>query len=303
MRLRAAVLGDAVVDVHVSGTSPRVGSDVPAAIRLEPGGQGANLAVRLARRGVDVRLGCSLADDAAGRMLRERLTADGVEMMVAPAERTGAVVVLVDADGERSMLSQRVPLTPALDAVFLGHLVGDLDWLAVSGYVLLEPDAEVLARSLVTTPARRVVIGCALRPVEAARWHASAAACRPSLLVLNADEAATVAGTTDPADAAARLAKDLAPAVVVTQTGGATAVIDGRQVTASGQVAEEAVDTTGAGDAFAAALLATIGRDHLTARILEAALTAAVQAGSAATRVIGAQGRIPGERDADRLHS
>ena len=93
----------------------RPGGDVPAAIRLEPGGQGANVAVRLARRGLAVSP-CLRPRPTTrpGRMLRAALGADGVELRrPLAAERTGTVVVAPRCRGERTMLSQRVPLSAA----------------------------------------------------------------------------------------------------------------------------------------------------------------------------------------------
>ena len=57
-----AVVGDALLDVRVTTLGPtRHGSDVPAEVHLRPGGQGSNLAVRLARRGLEVSLACGIA--------------------------------------------------------------------------------------------------------------------------------------------------------------------------------------------------------------------------------------------------
>ena len=84
MPLTVAVLGDALLDVSLDPVEPmRRGGDVPATVRLAPGGQGANLAVRLARRGVRARLACGLGDDPVGRLLREGLEAEGVEVLAA----------------------------------------------------------------------------------------------------------------------------------------------------------------------------------------------------------------------------
>ena len=137
------VVGDALLDVLAAPSEPmRPGADVPAAVRVAPGGQGANLAVRLARRGVAVELVCAIAEDAAGRLLRESLAADGVRVHPRQAVATGTVIVLVDAAGERTMLSQRVPLAGRLgDAPS-----ATADWLVVSGYLFLEPGAASAAR-------------------------------------------------------------------------------------------------------------------------------------------------------------
>jgi ribokinase len=282
------VLGDTVLDVHVTPARPMLpGADVPAAIRLEPGGQGANLAVRLARRGVRVRLRCALGSDAAGALVRSALAADGVLIDAIDARATGSVVVLVDPDGRRTMLSHRAPiLGPPLAA-------DGAAWLVVSGYVLLELESAQLAAQ--PLPERRAVIGCALDQAETDDWRAALRALEPSVVVLNGDEAELVSGG-DPEPATA-LANDLAAIVVVTAAGGASAAL-GAETVRVAHDAVAAVDTTGAGDAFAAAVIAELldvewppPRD-----VVERALESAAQVASALTLVRGAQARVAGER-------
>ena len=83
--------------------------DARARITVGPGGQGANVAVRLARSGVRVRLIVPLAEDPAGRVLRGHLESESVEVRALAAPRSSMVVVLVAPGGERTMLSDRVP--------------------------------------------------------------------------------------------------------------------------------------------------------------------------------------------------
>jgi sugar/nucleoside kinase (ribokinase family) len=277
------VVGDALLDVLAVPSQPiRPGSDVPGAVKLAPGGQGANLAVRLARRGVAVDLVGALADDAAGRLLREVIAADGVRMRPLAADATGAVIVLVDAAGERTMLSQRVPLAPRLaDASPV-----TADWVVVSGYLLLEPEAGRLAAALRGWAPRRMLVGCAVPDPLLDTWQRVARELEPDVVVLNRDEAERVP----------RLAGDQ---LVVTETGGATAVIGEVRATVATSAGPPAIDTTGAGDAFAAAFLAELldawpPDEEALCRALEAGASS----GAAATRVAGAQGRIPGEGSA-----
>ena len=288
MAPEVVVLGDAVLDVRVAPSQPmRPDADVPATIRLGPGGQGANLAVRLARRRVDVRLRCALGTDAAGDLLRSAMEREGVTLDVAEAPVTGSVVVLVGDDGRRTMLSQRLPL--------LGSSVSasDAAWLVVSGYALLEPNAlELGAQAL---PDRRVVIGCALGPAQAAGWRAALRALAPTLLVVNADEADVLSGgATDPA---ADLAHAFGALAVVTTASGASAAVGDVSVSVS-HAPVAAIDTTGAGDAFAAALIAELRTATWPAarEALERALTVANALAAAVTLVPGAQARVAGER-------
>ena len=282
-RPSVVVIGDATLDVHVSSTRPPVpGSDVPAEIRMRPGGQGANLAVRLARQGVAVTLVCALGDDPAAAMIRAGLDAEGVTVVQLPADGTGVVVVFGGADGERSMLSHRAPLPPAA-----GDVAGVLgDWLVVSGYPLLQPDALELAGRLADLPMRRVLVACAVAEHALPAWGAAARALRPDLVVANREEADR-----------ARLA-ELAPALAVTDAAGAEVHIGTARTAAATPEGQPAVDTTGAGDAFAARLVAGLLDADWPPReaLLREAVGAAVELASAVARVHGAQAVVRGER-------
>lgn len=292
---RVTVVGDALLDVRVTPSRPmRPGADVPASVDVGPGGQGANVAVRLARRGVATRLVCRLGPDGAGELMRGTLASDGVELQDLGAQRTGAVIVLVDGAGDRTMLSQRVPLLtsgpPPMDTL-------EADWLVVSGYVLLERSAGISASG--SSP-RRAIAGCALGGGDAEAWMDAARSLQPHLVVVNGDEARALVGeSTDGATLARRLAERLAAVAVVTEASGATGWIGDTLVTATAADAP-AVDTTGAGDAFLAAMVAGLSaaawppsRDALAA-----AMDTAAELAAAVTRVAGAQGRVPGEGEA-----
>jgi sugar/nucleoside kinase (ribokinase family) len=287
------VLGDATLDIHVTPAEPiRPGGDVPATITLEPGGQGANVAVRLARRGVGTRLVCAIGSDAAGTVVRGALSAEGLDLHDLGAGATGTVIVMRDASGERTMLSQRIPVLERVsthpDAVF------GTDWLVVSGYVLLEA-----ARGLSATGAspRRVVLGCSLAAGEVASWTDRVRSIAPHLVVLNTDEAAAIVGGGTPTYLADRVARHLDAVAVVTRATGATASLDSVTLDVAGRPVARVVDATGAGDAFAAALVAELtgGEWPPTPHALERAMEAGAVLGAAVIGVAGAQGRVPGE--------
>jgi sugar/nucleoside kinase (ribokinase family) len=281
---RVVVVGDALLDVVARPSGPmRPGADVLAEIRIGTGGQGANLAVRLARLGgLTVELVCGLGGDPAAAIVLDALEADGVTVSPVTVDATGTVVILIDADGERSMLSQRAAFAAAAEA----RIQRDADWMVVSGYLLLEPDAPALARSLAARPGRRVLVGCTV-PGDPAAWVAAAFALAPALTVLNRDEAAALSAT--PGFAGGGL--------VITDAEGAAATIDGVTAEVRRPDGEPAVDTTGAGDAFAAGLIASLAREAWppSEAELERALAAAAELASAVARTPGAQGRIPAE--------
>jgi sugar/nucleoside kinase (ribokinase family) len=77
---------------------------------------------------------------------------------------------------------------------------------------------------------------------------------RPRALIVNRREAGVLTGASNPEDAAARLAEVADIAAVTLGAEGAVAVVDRRAVAVDGSNAGPVIDTTGAGDLFAAAL-------------------------------------------------
>ena len=295
------VVGDAMLDVSVAPTGPMVpGGDAPASIRLGAGGQGANVAVRLARRGVPVRLAAPIAADPGGRMLTELLRAEGVELCVMPATRTAMVVALLDADGERSMLSDR----HSIDAAAAAAQLPGADWVHVSGYALADDrTGDDLASALAGLDHRvRTSVGGGSFPADPARAERvrdRLTRLDPDLLVLGLAEAQVLVGVSASALDAARALAGAGSTVIVTAGADGAALASGSielvvpATTPPGQV----VDATGAGDAFAASLISELRTSAWPPgeAELRAALVAASRAGAQAATVRGAQSRITDE--------
>lgn len=280
--MRFAVIGDCLLDVTVAPSAQIVPTaDVPARIELGPGGQAANVAVRLARRGAAVRLVVAIGEDAAGRLLREALAADRIEVVPLAAERSGTVVVLLDG-AERTMLSQRAAFLPSAAAVVSGA-IADAAWIHCSGYALL--DAHGAAVAAVLAERRRGTVlsvgGCAVAPTERARFRDVLTLARPDLLVLNRGEAAS-----------------LGPgfSMVVTDRDRSSATIGPREIREPA-IPGPTVDATGAGDAYAAGLIACLADGEWPAG--EAQLRVAMQAAAALASLVagvaGAQAGVAGE--------
>lgn len=301
---RFVVVGDLSLDIVVAPSGPRrQGSDVSATIQLGPGGQGANVAVRLARQGAAARLVAPCADDAAGRLLREALEADGVTLAAVPARRSTAVLALLDDAGERTMLSDRQTLDPAAAA----SAIDGGDWLHCSGYPLLDDrTGDELAQLLgVRPPAARLSVAGGSVPPDAARvarLRARLGAARPDFVLLSADEAQALLGRPSPgALAAAASLADLAPVVVVTAgaNGSAAAAGDARLEVAAAELTGPLMDATGSGDAYVAGLLLELGACEEwppPEDVLRRAMEAGSRLGGLVARTLGAQGRIEGER-------
>ena len=286
---RVVVLGDVMVDVVTRLSGPVApGSDSPARIAFEGGGQAANTAAWLAVAGARVALVARVGDDSAGRMAVAELEALGVDTRVAvDGERpTGTCVVVVAADGERTMF----PDAGANDGLATGDLADDLlvrgDHLHVAGYALLRNGSRAAALSAIER-AGAAGMSVSVDPSSAALLSGGLPRLGKGvgLLLPNALEAAALTGREDPVAAARALAESF-PEVVVTLGQQGALWTDGDQVIRVAAAAADVVDTTGAGDAFAAGLLA--------ARLHGAGPAEALRAGcSLAARAVAAAGARP----------
>jgi ribokinase len=249
------VLGDLMVDVVARGTLAR-GADAPARISVNGGGSAANVAAWAAALGTPVTLVCNVGDDERGRTAVEELRAGGVEVRarIDPVRPTGTCVVVVEG-GERTMLSD----AGANDAPLAEIPVGD--HLHVVGYALLRDGPRASALAAIER-ARAAGMTVSVDPSPMVRRGAIPPV---DLLLPNEREAALVEGE------------------MVIKLGAAGARWGDVHVPAE---PVEVVDTTGAGDAFAAGLL--------TARLAGADRPAALRAGCAtAARAVARVGGRP----------
>jgi sugar/nucleoside kinase (ribokinase family) len=284
---RILVIGDVMMDIIVRPEGPLArGSDRRASISFQPGGSAANQAAWLASFGVAVdfvaRVGLADVESESAR-----LKAIGVapHLVGDPALETGRLVALIDADGERSFLTDR----GANDALEAGDipdaLIEGAACLHLSGYSFFAdfPRAAVLDamrraenKPISVDPASAEF----LREAGAEKflgWTRGA-----SILFPNEEEAAILAASDDPETQCARLAARYPLIVVKRGAAGAEAAQGARRwrVNAPGV---KAVDTTGAGDAFVAAFLAA----RLSGAGIEPALERAAVAGAQATKRVG----------------
>lgn len=295
---RVLVIGDVATDVVVRPAGELAdGSDTPAEIRITGGGAAANTAAWLASTGSPVTLVARIGDDAAGRERRAELAALGVSCAVAvdAGAPTGTIVVLVARDGERTMLADRganLRLSPAdvsigLDAALAAEPAAK--HLHLSGYALLDPATRPAGRhALAAARAAGLTVSvdvasasplAAADPVAFLRWVDGI-----DLLLANGDEAAELTGVADPAAAAEKLLATAATVVVKRGPHGAVWCAPGVRVAAAAEPVE-LVDSTGAGDAFAAGLLAAWLRGAEPAM----ALRAGALLGARAAGVVGAR--------------
>jgi sugar/nucleoside kinase (ribokinase family) len=252
------VVGDVMLDVSVEAPALARGGDVHGSVRVAAAGAGANAAVWAARFGARVRLLGRVGNDVPARVVHEALEARGVDARLSPDPEagTGAMLVVSEA-GERSMVSD-----PGANARVRPEDIPDqLDagCVLVSGYLLLRAGSEAAARAaLDRARAKRVAVDAAswpfLEAYGAERFVDAASSA--DLALANEREAEILTGARG-VEAARRLGDAFPAAVLKLGPGGAMAVEAG-ELLEVGPVASEPIDATGAGDAFAGALMAAL---------------------------------------------
>ncbi|WP_250028288.1 carbohydrate kinase family protein [Paractinoplanes maris] len=289
------VVGDLVTDVLVALGGPiELGSDTAAAITVGGGGQAANTAAWLAYTGRPVTLIAAVGDDPAGRERVAELTAAGVRCAVRahPGAVTGSVVVLAGPE-ERTMITDR-GASLLLDPADVSAAIDKTDarHLHLSGYPLLHDGSRPAGLEALAAAGRRglttsvdAASAAPLRSVGAQAFLSWVRGC--DVLLCNADEADVLAGPGPAAEQARRLTSHVHNVIVKQGAAGATwASADGSTLSvAPTRVAM--TDPTGAGDAFAAGLLAS----WCSGESPQAALTAGASLGAEAVAAIGARPR------------
>lgn len=289
---RILVVGDTITDIIVMPEGPMVrGSDRRATIRSKPGGSAANHAVWLGKLGMDVTfLSRVAASDLDGSIafFKER----GVNARLAgdPQLPSGVLISIVDSDGERSFLTDRGANLNLSAADLPASLLDEMNLLVVSGYSFFTEGPRSAVTALMRE-ARERKIATAVDPASVGflrevgpesflKWTQGT-----GTIFANLDEALELTGSVDLNLQMQTLGRFYERVVI--KRGGAGAAVGGRKGVILSMPApmSDVIDTTGAGDAFAAAFLAT----ELQGRPLEDCLRAGIAAGSEAVGSIGGQ--------------
>jgi ribokinase len=266
---RLTVVGSINLDLVVQAERlPRPGETVSGArFSRVPGGKGANQAVAAARLGAAVRMvGCVGRDEFAEDALAGLREAGVEERWLVKDAPTGIALITVDAGGETTIVvapGANAELRPA-----------DL---------VLEDAAAVLCQQEI--PAETVARAAELAP----RFFLNAAPARDGapeaeLTIVNRLELET-------------LGERRGLVCLTLGAEGARLLEDGREVARAEPPAVEAVDGTGAGDAFTACLVVSL----LEGRLRDDALRRACAAGALAASRFGAQTSLPTAEEVDAL--
>jgi sugar/nucleoside kinase (ribokinase family) len=306
--LDIVAIGDAIVDVIatcddaflVEHDLPRGGMqllDTPAADRLyaamgnareTSGGSAANSMAGIAAMGGSAAFIGQVADDQLGEIFRHDMRALGVRfdtpaLANAGEHPTGRCLILVTPDAQRTM-NTCPGASHQLDVAALDEgLIRSARITFLEGYLWgpERPREAMLHAARIAHDAGRCVA-----------FTLSESLCIPGrkegvmgmidgglidMLFANEDEVRHLTGCGDFEQCLAALAPKVATLVVTQGAAGATALEAGDRVEVPAATVEQVVDTTGAGDLFAAGFLAARCRGHDLRKCLETGAIAAAE--------------------------
>lgn len=261
------IIGAAIVDVLARPVTPEVfctGSQPIEEARLSFGGDALNEAVVLARFGKRAELVSKVGDDDAGRQVLAYLKNAGVSVECVNIEKclqTGTNIVLVGKDGERYFLTNpHGSLRKLAEGDIQPYLDGAADIVCFAGMFvspLLDiPAMERIFRSIKSKPGR--ILAADLTKAKNKERLEDLKSLLPYIdfLFPNEEEIALLTGETDP-DANARLLVQAGVGCAVVKCGSKGCLIrtDDASYRIPAYPVREAVDSTGAGDSFAAGFL------------------------------------------------
>jgi sugar/nucleoside kinase (ribokinase family) len=254
-------IGDIMLDVTVLLNRPIVeGLETRAKISTQGGGAAANVASWLSYNKTPAYLVTRVGSDSAGQTLLAELDAYGVEHSnnLIPNMNTGVVVVIVGAEGERTMF----PDSGANAGLGLKDLpdLGQFSAVYLSAYSLINPNSregvlEIISKirseklPIILDPATVGVL------IEVGVETALGWLEFIDTIILNEEESHFLTGKKNPVEAASALLKYVKTVVIKRGSNGALAQTRGDQLVQVEAKKTTVINTTGAGDAFAAGFI------------------------------------------------
>jgi sugar/nucleoside kinase (ribokinase family) len=266
------------------------------------GGTSANTLSVISGLGGRVFTSCQVAADEAGKLFHQSLRSQSIESNLdqgnRPAGDTGRCLILIDADGERSIFTQFGVNRSLSETDLYPQALGSSSYLFIETFLATSPGSKAVALAAIQQ-AKKMNCKIALTlstckiPGFATEHVKDFAGNGLDLLFCNALEARYFCGTADLKAITAKL-KTWAKQFVITRGEKDTLLFDGRNFIEIPTYPTKAVNTTGAGDAFAGAFLYGLTQELPFA-------TAGKLGNFAAAQVVGKAGARLGPAELQRV--
>jgi sugar/nucleoside kinase (ribokinase family) len=297
MTVRVLCIGDVMLDVitkiSVMPDKINYGSDTPSKISTHGGGAAGNVASWLTRTDARATIVGHVGDDAAGSALMSEFDALGVhhENLMVDKGSSGVVVVLVDPTGERTMF----PDNGANSGLHIGDLpeLDGYNAVYLSGYSPLDPLSRPGVLAMISK-IKEVGLPIYFDPasvggmMEVSLDEVKSWIRLMDVILLNEEEAIYLTGETDPEKALESLLLECETVVIKRGSQGAIGKTRGSILVSVPAIPTEVVDTTGAGDSFAAGFIAQYAVTNNMQHSLEAGAAVAARC----VAIVGARPRV-----------
>ena len=279
---RVVVVGSFNVD-HVwrCETLPAPGATLQGQYHSGPGGKGFNQAIAAGRAGAQTCFVCALGDDPGGVLARDLATADQIDLQAFIANQpTGTAGIYVDAHGRNCIVigaGANAALAPA-------SVEQQRDAIATAGALLTQLESPSESIQCALSIAREICVVTILNPAPANAATTLELLALADLITPNETEFAALlarhhgerlepddVATTDNSRLHALCREILAHGSVVITLGSTGVFVSHAEDTLRGDAkpyyrlaaeSVDAIDTTGAGDAFNGALAAALAADN-----------------------------------------
>lgn len=287
------VMLDVITEISLLPNKINYGSDTPSKISTHGGGAAGNVASWLTRTDAQATIVAHVGNDSAGSALLSEFDALGVrhKNLIIEGAHSGVVVVLVDPTGERTMfpdngansglkLSDLPDLEP-FSAVYLSGY-SPLDPLSRAGVLEMISRIHSAGIPIYFDPAS---VGGMMQAnlADVKSWIAMM-----DVLLLNEEEAMYLTGESDIEKALDVLIEDCPVVVIKRGAAGAIGKTRGSELLAISAVAAQVIDTTGAGDSFAAGFIA----QYALTKNMEQSLHVGAKVAAHCVAIVGARPRV-----------
>ncbi len=241
----------------------RLQQEIGTDARICSGGSAANTVAALASCGVRAGFLGSIADDATGQQFTRDMTQTGITFspVIAQTDQSsGCCIVCVTPDGERTMNTHIGAAGAFARAHVDDEMIAASDILYLEGYLWDDADAkEAMRHAITVAKTNHTRIAFSMSDTFCVTRHRDEflALLRGDVDIVfaNAQEAIALTDSDTPQQAAQILAKSVAVVAVTDGANAATIIDAGNTLSVTPEPVAKVIDTTGAGDLFAAGFL------------------------------------------------